>query len=42
MIQQQRRQPRLTDFPPPQIEASHPLEEEGGAVISGGFTEDEI
>ena len=39
-VQPQRKQPRLTDFPPPQVE-SHQVEEEGG-VVSGGFTEDEI
>ena len=39
---QQRKQPKLTDFPPPQVESTHPLEEEGGAVVSGGFTDDEI
>ena len=43
MVQQQRKQPNLSDFPPPQPETlSHPLDEEGGAVMSGGFTEDEI
>ena len=43
MVQQQRKQPNLSDFPPPQPEPlSHPLDEEGGAVMSGGFTEDEI
>lgn len=39
-VQLQRKQPRLTDFPPPQVEPNH-VEEEGG-VVSGGFTEDEI
>lgn len=39
-VQLQRKQPRLTDFPPPQVEPHH-VEEEGG-VVSGGFTEDEI
>ena len=24
------------------MESTHPLEEEGGAVVSGGFTDDEI
>ena len=35
----QRRQPNLSDFPPPPISELHPQE---GAVVSGGFTEDEV
>ncbi len=41
IAQPTRKQPRLTDYPPPQVDNSQQPEEEGG-VVSGGFTEDEI